>query len=387
MVLVEVFVPSVVLKTRSSPARLNVTCVIITFNNSGFHSLEAACRFYPQSLTIFHKFNDILELYQWLIGISHVLCDKETMNIYKVKEEYAKNRYLKDLSLPELEKRAIDIFSNILILDENCKISCLKVENGGGYWFAAFDDIAEEFRLRYGSWQSGFSSGFIQKAPVPDPKERLSKSSSALLKLTKKCHENTFFKLGKLRHMSDLYNFGKLRISPASYYDDPSLSSAIRDDELKFTIYPTGKPMPLRNYTPPASNIPDKIIHSIEAKCPTNYFVFCMAAEYSARLPADFCADAVLEISDMKKFSTLLAAAVFQELPEWRLGLNTVTYIDPLIPHVKNPIALFSKHFRYFYQKEVRYVWLPPRPQMELKPINIEMGSLTELCKLHVLET
>jgi hypothetical protein len=41
-----------------------------------------------------------------------------------------------------------------------------------------------------------------------------------------------------------------------------------------------------------------------------------------------------------------------------------------------------TKHFRYYYQREFRIVWLPPEPTqaMSLTPVFLDIGNLSDFC-------
>jgi len=44
--------------------------------------------------------------------------------------------------------------------------------------------------------------------------------------------------------------------------------------------------------------------------------------------------------------------------------------------------VLFSKHFRYSYQNECRFVFLPKEPILDLKEFFIEIGSMEEYAEI-----
>lgn len=303
----------------------------------------------------------------------------------KLRQEYAANRYLANLPLEELQKRINDIMSNIVRIDERGLIVPHKFDEGGGYWMDIFEHARHEMFLRFGPFPAGFDAGFIKQAAIPKPDLELAKRAAALLAERKFHGDRTFFKFGEVPHLRALLNEGVLRISPASVYSDPSLNHAIRDDELSVKTYPSDRPMPLQGYEPPDFQVPGKRIISVEAKAPTNYYVFCLSYKYSPRLPVDFSKTGVLEIRDVLGFSKKLFEATKNLLPDWLPGLGAVTYIDPLLPRLKEPNALFCKHFRFAYQSEVRYIWIPKKPTWELPHIEVRMGNLAEHCELHLL--
>lgn len=300
-------------------------------------------------------------------------------------QEYNKNRYLEHLSRQDLEDRVKDIFVNLLRFNGEGKIIPHAMSDGGGYWMAVFTHALEEMKIRFGAYPAGFTSGFIQQAPVPNPALDIAKKSASFSKMLDLSNQKIFFKMGQYEHLYDLLHNGVLRVAPASYYSDSSLNPAIRDDELTITTYPSNKAMPIMGYEPPKSEFEGLEVFSIEAKSPTNYYVFCCSAKFNPRLPVDFSANAVLVIRDVLGFSKKLSEAMKIHLPSWVSGLGAVTYIDPLLPRSKKPVALFCKHFKYAYQNEIRFLWLPPSPIMDLSPIFLKMGSLLEYCELYDL--
>jgi hypothetical protein len=68
-------------------------------------------------------------------------------------------------------------------------------------------------------------------------------------------------------------------------------------------------------------------------------------------------------------------------LPEWNCFAGGVEYRDPYFP-TKDPNVIFTKHFRYSYQRELRMIWVPPKPQENLTPIHVRLGDLSSFCEL-----
>ena len=60
-------------------------------------------------------------------------------------------------------------------------------------------------------------------------------------------------------------------------------------------------------------------------------------------------------------------------------------YIDPIIPSTTNIDVPMSKHFRYEYQNEYRFVWKPVKPMANLPYVDLELGSLESFAELIVL--
>jgi hypothetical protein len=62
-----------------------------------------------------------------------------------------------------------------------------------------------------------------------------------------------------------------------------------------------------------------------------------------------------------------------------------VTYIDPLLPSVTMPDVPMSKHFRYTYQHEYRFVWLPTEAKGQLSYVDLELGPLKDIAELVIV--
>src|SRR5207248_1805016 len=113
-------------------------------------------------------------------------------------------------------------------------------------------------------------------------------------------------KYGERKHMADLYEQGWLMIKPASSYRDPSLNTAVRDDEL--TVSGIGLRSSFRIgildqstgeqifEAPPLSNV---VCTSTSIK---NYFVYCLSSTLDIRLFDDFGYDACVILTDPADF-------------------------------------------------------------------------------------
>lgn len=46
-------------------------------------------------------------------------------------------------------------------------------------------------------------------------------------------------------------------------------------------------------------------------------------------------------------------------------------------------MSFFSyKHFKYLYQEEIRYTFLPPHPIQKLDPLFLKLGSLADIAEI-----
>ena len=68
--------------------------------------------------------------------------------------------------------------------------------------------------------------------------------------------------------------------------------------------------------------------------------------------------------------------------PGWDRSVGEVEYYDPLMVRPQEVSPPMSKHFRYTYQKEVRFAWVPPSNIGHLEPLQLDIGPLTDIAEL-----
>jgi hypothetical protein len=296
---------------------------------------------------------------------------------------YRLERYLDYMNEDDLCERYWDIQNNLLTLTADRKIGVIPPDQVMDYWGAVQAHVLEECVL--------------QQFPYPHPLDRCADKQqlpdydwpgieqAAAYKRTFVPGE-FLIKYGKYKYLGAAYEKGEIRISPASAYSDSSLNRAIRDEELEMSIYYhpsriknkglTENPDDLDPPVKPSGNV----VHTLKA--PTNYYVYCLAAEYSYRLFPDFEADCCLIVNKPKVFIERLVNAMLAKLPDWRAFGTGVRYIDPLNTTEEDLEVFFCKHFKFAYQKEYRVIWIPPAPQMALPSVDLKLGSLKDCCEL-----
>jgi hypothetical protein len=284
--------------------------------------------------------------------------------------KYRQNRYLSHLTNDELAERLDDVTNNLMTLTRNQKIGFLGDEDEGDYWSASYAHLMEECRLR----QTGVPVGRVKEWHHPNYDWPSADDALELFNRMKLVPGSYLVKYMTRDFAEAALNRGEIRVWPASDYDDSSLNFAVRDDELSLLIRPQPKAGVLSGATSASTG---EIL-----RCPTNYYVYCMASVFSLRLFGDFERDACLIITDPKVFIERLVTAVMTNLPSWNGFGSGVHYVDP-VRASKDDINLFNaKSFRYAYQQEYRLVWLPPSPQTHLAPIDVVLGSLNDCCEL-----
>ena len=306
------------------------------------------------------------------------------MQLHEIWRQGYRNRpYLANASDEALAARFQDIVGNSLTLTKNGKIGLHPIDREGEYWMTLFTHLLEEYEAR-GHRLPSISDYSI---PVPTaPSE--AKAAHAVAIYEKLKSKRPLVKLGKKRHMQELYELGKIQISPASSYSDPSLNPAKQDNELSFDSFlpkaevtmtlldkKTGAP---KHRIEPIGDITKTIGLN------SDYYVYCMTHTLSYRMFDDFSADACVIIHDTEKFGEQLHKAVLEHLPEWLFWDEQVKYIDPYLSRTDEVNLFSSKHFRYWYQQEYRFIWAPPpgkKYSNKLEPFFFEPGSLKDMAE------
>jgi hypothetical protein len=185
--------------------------------------------------------------------------------------------------------------------------------------------------------------------------------------------DNVLAKYGSIEFLRPALERGTFRISPASYYNDPSLDVARRDAELERLLVDHTSEL-----TATFGDIHDSIspehraLYTRAVTSATDYYILCLAGCWQPRLFGDFNADACLVITDPAR------------LP--------VTYFDPVqdLQFASDRSDLrfapfVNKDFNYWYQKEVRAAWLPPDPKTlptKLDHLIVTLGRPDEYCEI-----
>jgi len=213
--------------------------------------------------------------------------------------------------------------------------------------------------------------------------------SMALTKQNAFVKDGQHYKFGKREHMEALLNRGIVRIAPASSFASAELNGARRDDELSLETKPSRSDLEALcrrdAIGPPAKEVVEARAWSYVTQAKTDYFVYCMAERFDHRLFDDFEADACLVIRDPSVFEQRLRLHVGGGLDSWKAYSTQVDYIDPLFPPLETLNPFFCKQFRFFYQREYRHLWIPPKEPGPLKPFFADLGSLTDIAEVVTL--
>jgi hypothetical protein len=241
--------------------------------------------------------------------------------------------------------------------------------------------------------------GIVEAMQAPKPNSP--KVRRALQILAGKRWPNPILvKFGERKHMASLFIEGKGRISLAKTYNDLSLGHARADDESQISVYvhPTDahRLMAVEQYPNGSRGVDVAVpyLGSVKIKLQANsdFYVYCMAESCDARMFDDFTkppsdVDTCVILTRPDEFKARIREAVAAKLPAWRPFDSPVTYVDPFFGRVHQHIPQLCKHFRFEYQKEHRFLWLPAESDHATKPalpdhVCFDLGPLTDCAKL-----
>lgn len=295
--------------------------------------------------------------------------------------EYRARPYLRTLSDRELDERVTDIVSNMMALHDdgkyrprfNLRADGIYASIRGLDFLRMATDADEEMRFR---------GTLGAKAPLPSARLQLAKRLSdeswcrrpdwvaaSRLSLDAYEHPKMLFRLSKKDWNDDFYRFGRVRFSPASHYKDSAALLAVGDDELQMEWFDA------------------QLVR--QSALVDDYYCLCFSSEYDYRLFADFQADSCVAILDLEELTVRLRRAIERynrDHPDNRIAAMfgcPIIYIDPFA--VETPTEAkevqFTKHFRFAYQTEFRFV-LSPVHKGTLEPLFLTLGALTDIAEM-----
>jgi hypothetical protein len=301
---------------------------------------------------------------------------------------YRTKRYCRHLSSTEFFRRLRDIFINLIELTPEAKIGVLPMDPAGARWAEIFTHALEEMVLRYGAYPAGMSRDVLHSEPFPDYVGELGQKAAAILAAKGLRAGEVFIKFGKAEHMKALLEHGALRVQSASYYATPDHNGAVRDDELSLPVSLSLTREDIVKVVRNPQDVPSGPIDQrfdIAYKSKSDYWLYCVTTSVSPRLFVDFAADSCVIIKDRERFQRLLTLQSAPHFGGTGHRHGKVTYIDPLLPSVTMPDVPTSKHFRYTYQHEYRFVWLPTTPKSNLAHVDLRLGSINDIAELVVV--
>jgi hypothetical protein len=196
-------------------------------------------------------------------------------------------------------------------------------------------------------------------------------------------------KFGRRQHIESAYDEGVLLIRPGSSFNDPSLNRAQADKELEHLTITPNKHLMFKLHGLDAAGkeveMPARPVEFIRYNMVPDFYVWCCALGYDARLFSEFHADAVLIIKNREAFRERLSAAVRGKLPEGQMKHGPIGYYDPYTVRYEELVPIFRKNFRFLYQNEYRFAWTLPVERDDLTQFSVELGPLHDIAEFHEL--
>lgn len=302
--------------------------------------------------------------------------------------QYRANPYLDHISDNHLIQRARDIFANITTLSNDAKIGVVQVDEHGKNWWILWTHILEEMRSRFGPYPNSVWKEFAKEVHYPDPRNEISKKAAEFVRKYEVNGQRYLYKYGKSKYLNDLLNYGILRLAPASSYSDPSLNLSIRDNELQIKIYPNPHTFAFESDRRIIKNKDYKSkphLKKISINSNTDYYVFCMSSILLPRLFNDFNVDSCLLIKNPTLFLNKLNASFRDSVKDFQTVFSSVKYYDPILINSTDLNPFTSKHFKYTYEKEVRFICIPKTKMEKLDYKIIELGNLSEIAEILII--
>ena len=294
--------------------------------------------------------------------------------------DYFKDPYLIETPTQKLHKRYQDIIGNTTILDPSGKISFLMGKDRDA-WMSLAMHVQDELFARGIMPQRADDDIHLPNPTFPESPPGIKILGGRLLPSSA-----YLVKIGEYAHMRAMVETGEILISPASTYTDKSLTTAIRDDELKL----------FANCS--ASNIHKtalgrSVAHKFDLKRPGeititrtlhDFYAYCLTHRYDHRLLDDFHKDSIVIINEPTIFLTKLAKAVESKYTSLLARVGAIGYYDPyFVEDWSREADGFLKHFRYAYQKEFRLCWnVPTESAHAFKPFFVNIGDMRSYAEL-----
>ena len=315
--------------------------------------------------------------------------------------EYGANPYCRHETREELHQRHEDIWVNTLVLKPSGRMGLTTDEN----WYRLQQHVLTEM-LRRGEPPTPWNRHprVLEARPFFDGD--LCRKAARVVSARGTGHD-VLVKYGKREHMEALFREGHVYLNSATSYNESAHNQAVRDDELAIAFKGgyVRATRPMRFYHgahPPSESIADRgvgfrSVHelpelaadqyaSMTIQMATDYWMFCLADLLDQRLFADFQADCCLIIRREPFVQRLLRAATFQ-LRNLDRNCDRVEYVDPLgawptgVRVTRSMPIHLTKVFRYAYQREVRFAFLPRRSQERLEPRSLWIKPVSDIAE------
>ena len=286
---------------------------------------------------------------------------------------YRETRYLESATEADLAARLDGLIANLVAFDSRGEPQ-FQLKNGREA--IAFVELLEELNLRSSSIEPLLQSR-LQKFTGLFNEHGIVRIESQLERFRgKEC----LFKFTKSEYVDEILN-GEVRFRTASSYNNPNLSIAIRDDELKIEHNLPG----LRMTTKDGKAIPIKD-NRITAKGAGDYYVSCFSSDFRLQFFPLFDCDSCILIGNPKKFVDEVLEQHDKTFPKFFVSFGVVDYIDRYRQFKSQRPIEFRKSWDYSYEKEFRFVSYSEKVYENLEPIRKVKIDTTELeyCTLRI---
>jgi hypothetical protein len=193
---------------------------------------------------------------------------------------------------------------------------------------------------------------------------------------------DVLFRYGDLRWTHLALTEGSLRISAArSYFELERTDDARWDDELNKHSFLSRRCSRITTRDGQEIRPTGDIKRTVSSP---NYFVICMSCEWDSGLFSAFNANSCLVIRKPDQLASLLDGAANEELNGWLFHYGSVCYFDPYEWKSNEPFdAALCKDFRFAYQREYRFMWLPPPGQRAAGHKELKLSPLLDSAELY----
>lgn len=289
-------------------------------------------------------------------------------------EEYKISRYLRHAKDDALIKRLEDIGTNLWSTDRDGNVTPIRNQMHRSFLLKLYLDTLYEQHLRH-TKNLDFNEADLRRRMT-------AQFIQPLLKTPVDFEPTCLAKFGQRKHILDSFDKGILRIAPAQSYQDPSLNSAQKDDELCHHLQTPNEQIKFKLYGPDENGSktelkarPLELFRYMEVP---NFYVWCCGLGYDSRLFSEFGADAALIVKNISAFKTRITNAVRAQIPLATFESREIEYYDPYNLRRSQLTPIFCKHIRYLYQNEYRFAWKLEN-QDDLKPFFVELGPLHDI--------
>ena len=304
------------------------------------------------------------------------------------RQMYRDDRYCRQLSQGELTQRVRDVFVNMMRVTPEAKIGLPAMDAAGIRWMEIWTHVLEEMALRHGPYPNGFTREILHSEPFPDFAGELAGKAAGILSARGLKPGEVFVKYGNPEHMTALFEHGAMRVQCASYYSAPDHNGAIRDDELSLPISLALTREHILRLVVNPQDVPEGPIDQrmdLSYRSDRDYWLYCVTRCVEPRLFVDFNATACVIMKDTEAFARRLRSQTVSQFPNATYYDGNAVYIDPLLPSSAKIFIPLSKHFRYAYQEEFRFVRLPNERVEKLTHVDLKVGSLADIAELVLL--